>query len=375
MRVLFVTKALSAPWNDAGKLVPRDLAVALAETHQVDVLVAHDDAAPWPRGIRAHRVHPPSSGYRTGALAQLAVMAATWRLSGAADLLHFFFQPHRRASQASRWLTRACRRPSVHTVLSAPAAGTPLPGLLFADRTVTLSHHTARALSAGGATPDVVPPGLADTAPVGEARVRAALAECGLAPGFVLYPGDYEAGGHDLLLAAWSAASDLPPLVFAGRAKTPEAGRLRSQIESDADAAGLASRVHALGTVSDMPGLIASAAAVLFPARTLHAKTDVPLVLLEAWRESVPVLVSDLPPLIELVDGVTPALPLDAAAWTDAVRRLPVSAAAWGRAGRVRLDERYQARRCAARYEEIYRQLLDPTRHPVPAAGPAVSAP
>jgi glycosyltransferase involved in cell wall biosynthesis len=124
-----------------------------------------------------------------------------------------------------------------------------------------------------------------------------------------------------------------------------------------------------------MPGLIASAAAVLFPASTLHAKTDVPLVLLEAWRESVPVLVSDLPPLSELVDGVTPALPPDVARWTDAVRRLPGSAAAWGRLGRARLDERFHARTCAARYAEIYRQLVHPTRRAVHAAGTAVSMP
>jgi glycosyltransferase involved in cell wall biosynthesis len=360
MRVLFVTKALSPPWNDAGKLVPRDLALGMAGALEVDVMVAHGDTTPWPRGIRAHPVHPSADGYRTGPLAQLAVMAATWRLSGAADVLHFFFQPHRRASQASRWLTRACRRPAVHTVLSAPADRPSAGALLFANRTVALSRDTARALTAGsGAAVEVVPPGLAETASVGDARARAMLAETGLTPGFVLYPGDYEAGGHRLLIEAWSAAPDLPPLVLAGRAKTPGAAPIRARIAADVTVRGLDARVRVLGTVSDMPGLIASARAVVFPAATLHAKTDVPLVLLEAWRESVPVLVRDLPPLVELVEGVSPALPAEPAAWIDAMRGLRSSAAEWGRAGRARFEERHRAAIGAARYAGIYRELVD----------------
>ena len=353
-----VTKPLSPPWNDAGKAVPRALALALPPGVSPSVLVARGDAGVWPAGVRAHALFSGPGGYATRAGERLRLMLGVWWLRGEADVLHFFFQPHPLASRTARWLARACGRATVHTVLSAPLESHPPGRLLFADRTVTLSAWAARRLERpGSAPPEVVPPALFETVPAPEMRVRAAREEAGLDPGFLLYPGDWEfSGGHDLLLEVWSRDSRLPVLVFAGRDKTPRAAAARAALEHAVREKGLAGRVRFLGTARDLPALLASAGAVLFPARSLYAKTDLPLVILEAWRESRAVLVSDLPPLAEAVRGVCDPLPHEPVAWLEAVRRLAAEGEALGRAGRARFLEHHTAQASAARYTRIYHE-------------------
>ena len=66
---------------------------------------------------------------------------------------------------------------------------------------------------------------------------------------------------------------------------------------------------------------------------------------------------SDLPPLAELTDGITAALPHQPAAWAAAARRIPAEGARLGQAGRARLLERYGAHRMRAAYELLYDEL------------------
>jgi len=355
MRVLLVTKPLVPPWNDSAKLVPRDLARAASGRHELHVLVTPEGGAEWPARVRAHPLYRGAGDYRPGPLQQLRLLAAVWRLRGAVDALHFFFQPHPAASRVARALARACRRPTIHTVLSAPRAGADPARLLFADRTVTLSLHTARALGMDMDAAMVIPPGLAEDAPVGAARAAAACRAAGVEPPFMLYPGDYEfSGGHALLLDIWNRSPELPMLVLAGRAKTPRAEAHRRIVEARALSLGLEPRLRALGTVPDLPALVAACEAVLFPAESLYGKTDLPLVILEAWRESRPVLTSNLPPLAEAVAGAGAVLPAAADAWQSALRSLPERGRAWGEAGRRRFLERHTALGVARAYEAIY---------------------
>ena len=353
MRVLLVTKPLSPPWNDSGKVVPRDLALAGPGRHELQVLTSRGDPTAWPAGVRAHAVYAAAGRAR---LARPRMMAEVWRRRREFDALHYFFQPHPAGARAARLLSAACRLPAIHTALSAPRSDRAAGRVLFAPVTVVLSRSTAQLLTrAGSAAPRVIPPGLAELDPIPATRAAAARTRLGAQGTFVVYPGDYDfSGGYDLLLEAWAGAPDLPMLVLAGRDKTRATAEARAALERRARDLGLAERVCFVGTVEDMPALLAASSGVLFPARSLYAKSDVPIVLLEAWRSSRPVWVSELPPLAELTAGLGPALPYDAAAWAAAVRRVPAEGQALGDAGRARLLERYGARRMREAYETLY---------------------
>ena len=357
MRVLLVTKPLSPPWNDSGKVVPRDLALAPSGRHEIHVLVARGDSCPWPPAVRTHAVYPSARAGRPAG--RLGMMAAVWRMRRGFDALHFFFQPHPAAANAARLLTAACGVPALHTALSAPRPDHAPGRVLFAPVTIALSRSTAERLARPGRpAPRVIPPGLAELDPIAPARAAAARARAGMDGPFVLYPGDYDfSGGYDLLLSAWAEAPDLPALLLAGRDKTNAAAGARAALEERARELGIGSRVRFAGTVEDMPALVAASSGVLFPARSLYAKSDVPIVLLEAWRSSRPVWVSDLPPLAELVAGLTDPLPHEPAAWAAAARRIAAEGAALGAAGRARLAERYAAPKMRAEYDALYDEV------------------
>ena len=356
MRVLLVTKPLEPPWNDSGKVVPRDLVMGSSGRHELHVLAGPGDEGAWPPHVRVHHVYRDSGRLSPRRGSHLRLIAGVWSRRREFDLLHFFFQPHPAASRAARMLARACRRPAVHTVLSAPRAGAPVRGLLFADRSVTLSRHTAGLLAAAGTRPpDVVPPGLAETERIDPARVERARREAGVEAPFLLYPGDFEfSGGYELLLEAWLGAADLPVLLLAGRDKTPRAAERRRALEEAACDPRAGERVRVLGAVADMPALIAASAGLLFPAESLYAKSDLPIVVLETWREEKPVLVRDLPPLAEAVEGAGLVLPARAPEWAAAARSLAADGARLGALGRERFLERHTARAMAGRYEAIY---------------------
>jgi len=354
MRVLLVTKPLVAPWNDSGKLVPRALARASSGRHAIQVLVTADQPGEWPAHVEPVPLHHGRGRHRPGADEHLRMMWGVWRRRATFDLLHFFFQPHPPAVRAARILARACGRRSIHTVLSAPRE--PSASLLFAQRTVTLTQATARAFArSGGLTHAVIPPAIEDMPPADPARIAAARTHAGIDGAFVIYPGDFEfSGGHDVLFDVWEAAADLPVLLVSGRAKTARAAGARAALEAEVARRGLAARIRFADTVPDMPALIAGAEALLFPARSLHAKTDLPLVVLEAWRERRPVLASDLPELVETIGSGGRTLPLEPDAWLAALRALPAEGAAMGAAGRAAFETRYSAAAAAAAYEALY---------------------
>lgn len=359
MRVLLVTKPLASPWDDSAKLIPRALVTRAAEAVRFDVLSARGDATAWPAGVTPRSV-APAGGYDTAWRTRWDLVRSVLRWGPRVDLLHFFFQPHPLASGLARWLTRWVRRPSVHTVLSAPLRGTE-SGLLFADRTVTLSRHTAdRFVAAGERAPSVIPPALPDETPVGPARAQAARRDAGLDGAFVLYPGDYEfSGGQALLLRVWQRHAGLPRLVLSGRDKTAAAAARRRELALQASRLGLADRVRFLGRVPDLGGLQAAAEALLFPAESLYAKSDLPLVVLEAWRDGVPVLVSDLAPLREAIGDGGAVLAPDEDAWLGALRELPERRRALAGAGAARWRTWYSAERAASSYLAVYRSLCD----------------
>jgi glycosyltransferase involved in cell wall biosynthesis len=90
---------------------------------------------------------------------------------------------------------------------------------------------------------------------------------------------------------------------------------------------------------------------------------DVPLVLIEALANGVPLVVSDLPPLEILVEGgaaeVIPAQEPDA--FAQAVAQLGQDAGRRRRMaenGRRLVEEKFNIQVVAARYETLYRELI-----------------
>ena len=360
--VLFVSKAIGPPFHDGTKCLVRDVATRL---QRFDAAVMSPENAP-PLGGRVLQrpvyTRPSSYTPRRSDNARAFLWLLTHR---DAALWHFVFAPNP-ATSAAGWAARTLRRvPIVQTIASPPRSFEGVERLLFGHVIVAQSEWTRRCVqeaSAGKVTPEVIPPcvpALKQPSVEDELRVRRELKVEARAPLFV-YPGDFETStGAETVSAAVSGLIECVPdaiVVFACRAKTPEAPRIEAALRQRLPPA----HVRFAGQLSSIHALLTTARVVLFPVEDLHGKVDLPIVLLEAMRLGAPLVACSVGPLAGLqgVRQVPPEQPLQLVRQAlelhvdEAARRVAVATQ------RAAVAEHYSCEVVARRYESLYARFL-----------------
>ena len=364
--VFMVTKPMAPPWDDSSKKLARDIALHAGNTaFRVMSVPGHSFSA---RHITAEPVYAFSGDYAPGLRQNLRAFLRLLRKDSDVDVYHFFFAPNPVTSKILKWLMKAKRGKTVHTICSEPKSYAGVKDLVFADRVVALSEDTREKLSAAG-VPDVIciPPGidLAETTRVERENPYTPFKKEGEFS--VLFTGDYEhSGAHKTVIRSLDRLFVQCPrakVYFACRRKTPAAAALELSAQEEVENSGFGARVQFLEEVPSMMDLIRAMDLCVFPAASLYRKMDVPLVLIEALANGVPLVVSDLPPLEILVEGgaaeVIPAQEPDA--FAQAVAQLGQDAGRRRRMaenGRRLVEEKFNIQVVAARYETLYRELI-----------------
>ncbi|MFW5738980.1 MAG: glycosyltransferase family 4 protein [Myxococcota bacterium] len=362
-RVLFVSKAITPPFRDGASCLVAELASALPDVHPT--VMSTDTAPPPAPHVHTARIYRGRSRYAP-ALVDNARVFGHLLADREHALWHFVFAPNPLSSNAGKALRTIRRKPVVQTVASRPLRFDASHRLLFGDRVIALSRHTANALVAHGASAariDVIAPPVADLSR-SEQEQREARRALGVAPDVPLfvYAGDLEfsQGATWMARAAPAILRALPDAIvaYACRAKTPRAAKYRERIADQL--AAFANRVRFLGEVEDLPALLASATAMPFPVEDLYGKVDLPYVVLEAALLRVPVMVVEGTPLMELACAPTmkPGDVDGLAAWCIEMGRDPSARTEIGRQLRAWVRSEHDPERVARRVRTIYEALL-----------------
>lgn len=313
--------------------------------------------------------HYPANGSHTSTSRNIAPVNQT------PDLYHLIYRPYRLSSRLLSLLPELNHRPSIHTI-PATADGHKLERhMFFARQIVVLSCFSQRALERLGVKNVVhIPPGinldewmhLADRG----AEFKASLGLTGHPT--LLFPGHYGPGqGSEVMLEA------LPDILnHVPEARIIFACRLRSNTDYERERAarrkiqdmGLTQAVRFLNTVADMHGLIGASDAVLLPLQTMRAKVDIPTTLLEALAAAKPVIISDIPPMNELLQrsagisetGGLTIPPNDSRALVAATVTLLENSdlrSCMGAYGQTLVKAKYDIRCIASQYEELYEEM------------------
>ena len=355
--VLLVSKPVEPPWNDSSKNLVRDLARELRHPEAVTLVRrSRADGSQRDHHGRALAIYPPQGvDFAPSLFDQAAVLAAL--AVSRANVWHFFFAPNRRTSAVARAASAVRRKPTVHTVCSAPRFEQ-RPDL-FADITAVLSEHTYRRFRSQGIGAEKlrrVAPCVPHLDPIGVERrrqMRRHLEVPDDAP-LAVYAGDLEVGGGAERSLAVLEHHPRAVVCIACRAKTPMARAREHKLRSAHDP----ERVRWVGETDEILTLLGSADLVLLPSDSLYAKMDYPLVVLEALALGRPALVCKNTPAEEIGPGAV-AVPLE-----EAARRAAQLLAsrerleALGAAGRSHVREVYSAEIMARAYEAIYAELL-----------------
>jgi phosphatidylinositol alpha-1,6-mannosyltransferase len=365
--VLMISKPIAPPWNDSAKNIVRDqVRNGVRYTYRI---MTTPDAEPIADGAIHEPIYRSGGRLRAGIRQNARVMLRGLR-RGRVSIYHYFFAPNGLTSAAGRAQAFVAGVKTVQTICSTPASFARAKRLLFTDRVVALSQDTASKLERAGVDgarirlvrPGIVPIPRADSEARAAVRIKYGIPAAGPA---IVFPGDYEfstaadtvARAAPALLGSFPSAS----LVFACRLKTGAACEIQERIRRDLDAFG--GRIIFVNVAPDMPHLIGAADLAVLPAESLYAKMDIPLVLLEAMSQRVPLVVADVPPLADLV-GLKAAIgvePGDAAALASAASQVllnPDRAADLGEAGERAVNELFSSARMAREVEDIYDELL-----------------
>lgn len=366
--ILMISKPIAPPWNDSAKNIVRDQ-VRWGSRYAYRIMTTRD--APPVAGAAIPEPIYRTEGKLTGGIRQNARVMLRGLRPGAVRLYHYFFAPNRVTSLAGRAQALVAGVRTVQTICSTPASFEGAARLLFTDRVVALSKDTADRLEGAGVERRrirLVRPGI-DPIPRAPKPDRDAIrGKYGIpASGpAIFFPGDYEFSSAAATVAAAAPAllGSFPDavLVFSCRLKTPAARERQDRIAREL--APFGDRIRFVNVAPDMPHLIGAADVALLPAETLYAKMDVPLVLLEAMSQEVPLVVADAPPLSELValgaaHGTPPGDGAALASATASVLQNPDRAAGLGGAGARAVRELFSAARMAREVEGIYDELLE----------------
>lgn len=165
--------------------------------------------------------------------------------------------------------------------------------------------------------------------------------------------------GHPTLLRAAARVPDLH-VALAGR----EADAAYSEgLRREAEDLGIRSRVHFLGSVDDVPGLLAEADLAVLPTVDRFRMEGCPVALLEAMASGVPSVATDVPGSRDLIgDGecgilVPPEDPVGMAAALQRLSADPELRRRLGRSARLQVESAYTIEREVADHEEIYAGL------------------
>lgn len=189
----------------------------------------------------------------------------------------------------------------------------------------------------------------------------------------ILFPGHYGPGmGTEMMLQAMPELVHKVPgvvVVFACRLRSSDDWKKETVVKEELKLAGLTNSVRFYNTFSKMKTLISASDLVALPLSSLRNKLDIPTTLLEFMAMRKPVVISNLPPMNEIMmsdaggsTDVGLSIPPDnPAALAQSLIHLSLDASLrerLGKCGQELVYENFNILRVARQYESLYQELI-----------------
>lgn len=368
-KILFVTRPLAPPWDEASKNFAYDLAVH-ATAGDITILTN----APVP-GLPSHITQKRI--YTANRFSLWQKIRLVWWLTRHAkhyDIAHLLFTPTPFNSAILRCILHRARLTVVQTIATVrDDLYTPrqLRALFFGDALVVYSQWGANKLRALEFTNvHHIYPGI-DTA-----RFRPApkdpllLQKWNIAPDatVVTYPGEFvRLGATDMIIDAFAqiwrngANREIIYLCACRIKNAADAAKKRDVVERLTQL-GIADRVRFTDTYNNMNAVYNLSDIIIFPVADMRGKFDVPLAMVEPYLCEKPVIASHLPQLAEFSSpAINVILPtLSANALAGAIVRLahdPAARAHLGKNASTFARSTFTIPMIAHAYEDLYNKF------------------
>lgn len=365
--ILIISKPLSPPWNDSGKNLVKDLLNHTTKNRYH--VFSHQGYSFNKKNIITEQIDTNEKKSRPSYIQKSKILLRLLKPDPHINIYHFFFTPNILTSLFARFAIRFKNKKTIQNISSSPKNYKKLKNLIFADRIIVLSEYNKQKLLENGVrNVTKINPGieLKDSKPqIAYSSLKKVSIDLSNKP-VVLFPGDYEfSKAHSTILECMlNVLREIPNLkfVFACRIKTNQTKKIEILVKSKVKNMGISKSVIFLNEVENMQELIRMCDLVIFPAKSLYAKMDIPLVLIESLFEQKPIVISDIPPLNEIMkaEAGIKIKPGDSNALGKAIIKLIKSESLrreMGSVGRSIVKEHFDIRKIVESYEEIYEHI------------------
>ena len=320
-KILFVTRPIAPPWDEASKNMAYQLAINVAkinpglEIHLMTKGNLKDTIPDLPDNIIQHSIYTSAENDFSFPQKVRSILFQ-WRMKNKFDIVHYFFTP----SKLNGLLIKRFLYPSQSKTIQTIATlredlmnDEEIKQSIFGDILVAYSKHTKKKLkSLGFSHTHHIYPGIdLDNYRPKEKEVEF-LASCNFKPNdFVIgFTGEYvRLGGIDNIIDSFVQITKLIPeakLFLNVRVKNNKDALKKKEIAERLEELDLRDKVslddntnYTKFNMSDAYNIYDVA---LFPVHNMNGKFDVPLVVPEAMACKKPIILSDLPLLKEFAN-------------------------------------------------------------------------
>lgn len=369
-KILFVSRPLSPPWDEASK----NLAFFLAKNirrFSLTVMV-RDFLSDFSENVSQAKVYKTSEIRNFGIAEKLRSLFFQWKSRNNFDIHHYFFTPTRLNTFLIKKLLVSEKTKTIQTVATLREdlwSDADLKKLMFADEIITYSDYSKKRLEKlGFSNVNKIYPGIDLELYRKENKDQALLSELGISENdFVLvFPGEYvRLGAVDLIVEAFREVQKTIPaskLVLACRIKNEGDRKKQAEISDKIQAQRISEKVIFVDTFSEMRKIYNLSDVILFPVSDMKGKFDVPLVIPEAQACEKPVVVSDLPIFREFANESNSVIIRKGnqedliVAIVDLFKN-PEKRKVIGEKGAVFARENFDIKKVAQKYENIYEKI------------------
>ncbi|MEN8252468.1 MAG: glycosyltransferase family 4 protein [Patescibacteria group bacterium] len=370
-KILFVTRPLSPPWDEASKNFAYDLTKNMHD-NTVTILTSEPDDN-LPNNIHTEMIHMKSHGdFTTGEKIRSLLFQMVKRNDF--DIYHFIFTPTKLNAFVIKHFIKNKKLKTVQTVATLREdlySDEELKKLMYGDIIVTYSKYAQTKLkSLGIKNITQIYPGfdLSNFMPTDKSMSLMKKWNFTKNDFVVTYPGEFtRLGATDLIIDTFLKLWNNPAnahikYLCACRIKNNSDTKRKQEIIKKITAAGHIDKVHFTDTFSDMNAVYNMSDVVIFPVANMKGKFDVPLAMIEPYACKKPVIASNIELFKEFSgDDINVIIPKsDKNALANAILELEKDEAKRKELGENAFEfahKTFNIEKIAQEYEKIYNEL------------------
>ena len=300
--ILFVTRPLSPPWDEASKNFAYDLACSITQSNitiLVDKLIA--DA---PAHITQKQIYNTN---HFSFLQKIRLVSYVFFHAHEYDTIHLLFTPTKFNSALLKGILKNKKIRIIQTIATVRDdlyATEDLKKMYFGDILVTYSRWAKDKLtSMGFSHVQHIYPGIDLSKFTPQPKDPSLMNQWHIDPShaIITYPGEYvRLGATDIIIDAFIEIWKEPAhahirYLCACRIKNTADALKKKEIKQKIADAGHADKVIFTDTFADMNAIYNLSDIIIFPVENMRGKFDVPLAMIEPYACKKPVIASDLP--------------------------------------------------------------------------------